>query len=127
MHLEQLPIFKDLNPYSGKIDRHNRWIKLSRLVPWDKMDMIYKKYFDEGKQSVIKNCRLILGLLLGQMLLELGDRPILDYFHENPYFQYFCGQDTFLPKQKGDIESTEADCTKLFDAIIAFIAPLSLI
>ena len=68
------------------------------------MDVIYRGYFDNGKQSVIKTSRFILGLMLGQMLLELGDRPILKYFHGNPYFQYFCGQDTFVVKtEKGII------------------------
>jgi len=104
MYLTQLPIFKELSPYSGQINTHNRWIKLAELVPWDQMDVIYRGYFDNGKQSVIKTSRLILGLMLGQMLLELGDRPILKYFHGNPYFQYFCGQDTFVVKtEKGII------------------------
>jgi len=103
MYLEQLPLFKELNPYSGQIDKHNRWIKLAGLVPWDEMDGVYRKYFDEGKQGVIKKSRLILGLLLGQMIVELGDRAILDYFHENPYFQYFCGQDIFVAKQETTI------------------------
>ncbi|MEE3193102.1 MAG: IS5 family transposase [Candidatus Poribacteria bacterium] len=98
MYLKQLQIFKELTPYSGQIDTNNRWIKLAELVPWDEMDGIYRKHFDEGKQSVIKDCRLILGLILGQMLLELSDRDIVEYFHENPYFQYFCGQDTFVAK-----------------------------
>ena len=62
------------------------------------MDMIYRRYFDKGKQSIIKSSRLILGLMLGQMLLEQSDRGIVEYFHENPYFQYFCGQDTFIAK-----------------------------
>jgi hypothetical protein len=102
MYLTQLPIFKELSPYSGQIDQNNRWIKLAELVPWGSMDMIYRKYFDEGKQSVIKNSRLVLGLMLGQMLLEQSDRAIVEYFHENPYFQYFCGQDTFVVKvEKG--------------------------
>ena len=103
MYLTQLPIFKELNPYSGQIDQNNRWIKLAELVPWDEMDVLYRRYFDNGKQSVIKTSRLILGLMLGQMLLELGDRPILEYFHENPYFQYFCGQDTFVVKTNKSI------------------------
>ncbi|NBT42349.1 MAG: IS5 family transposase [Alphaproteobacteria bacterium] len=103
MHLKQLPIFKDLTPYSGQIDRDNRWIKLAELVPWDAMDKLYRRHFDEGKQSVIKSSRLILGLMLGQMLLKLGDRPIVEYFHENPYFQYFCGQDTFVVKTEKSI------------------------
>ena len=36
--------------------------------------------------------------MLGQVLLEQSDRAIIEYFHENPYFQYFCGQDTFVVK-----------------------------
>ena len=103
MYPEQLAIFKDLLPYSGEIDRNNRWIKLSELVPWAEMDRIYRKYFDEKKQAVIKSSRLILGLLLGQMLLKMGDQPIIDYFHENPYFQYFCGQDSFVVKTETSI------------------------
>lgn len=103
MYTEQLQIFKELTPYSGKIDQNNRWIKLAKLVPWDQLDKIYLKHFDESKQSVIKKSRLILGLMLGQMLLELGDRPILEFFHENPYFQYFCGQDTFVIKAESTI------------------------
>ena len=100
MYLEQLAIFKELTPYSGQIDQNNRWIKLAQLVPWESLDTIYRRYFDEGKQAVIKSSRLILGLLLGQMLLELGDRPIVEYFHENPYFQYFCGQESFVVKSE---------------------------
>ena len=100
MYTEQLPIFKDLAPYSGQIDQNNRWIKLAELVPWTEMDRLYRKCFDERKQFVIKGSRLILGLFLGQMLLQLSDRQILDMFHENPYFQYFCGQEIFCVKQE---------------------------
>jgi len=54
--------------------------------------------------AMVRNgCRLILGLMLGQMFLKLSDREIVDYFHENPYFQYFCGQDTFVVKTKTGI------------------------
>ena len=98
MYIEQQPIFKDLCPYSGGIDTKNRWIKLSKLVPWDEIEPIYRKHFDNSKQTVIKSCRLIMGLILGQMLMKLSDVDIVDYFHENPYFQYFCGETTFIPK-----------------------------
>lgn len=94
----QLPIFQELSPYSGRIDWNNRWIKLAELVPWDEMNELYLTYFDETKHGVLKKNRLILGLLLGQMLLRLDDRGIIEYFHENPYFQYFCGQEMFVMK-----------------------------
>jgi len=98
MSNKQLPIIKDLAPYSGEIDQNNRWIRLSELVPWEEMERIYRTHFDERKQAVVKRCRLVMGLMLGQMLISMSDRPILEYFHENPYFQYFCGQDSFVVK-----------------------------
>lgn len=91
----QLPLFNGLNPFSQDIDQNNRWIKLNEVVPWDELEAIYRRYFHPDKQSVIKDSQLILGLLLGQMMMNLSDRGILEYFHENPYFQYFCGQEYF--------------------------------
>lgn len=68
------------------------------MLPWDELESAYRKYFDDSKQSVIKKGRLIIDLLVGQMIVEMSDREIVGYFHENPYFQYFCGQSTFVSK-----------------------------
>lgn len=103
MYLNKTPLFKDLNPYSGEIDKNNRWIKLSELVPWEEIEGVYMKYFHPSKHSIVKKCRLILGLMLGQMIEEKSDREIVGYFHENPYFQYFCGCDSFVFKLKKSI------------------------
>lgn len=96
MYSEQVPLFKELTPFGGKLDEKNRWIQMANLVPWDEVESIYRSYFDLTKQSVLKNGRLILGLMIGQMILEMSDREIVEHFHENPYFQYFCGQSSFV-------------------------------
>jgi len=101
MYLNQLAIFKELNPYSGGIDTNNRWIKLAKLIPWDEMEGIYRRSFSKCKHSIIKPSRLMLGLMIGEMFMQTDDRDILEYFHENPYFQYFCGQESFVPKLDG--------------------------
>ena len=101
--LFRLSLFKDLNPYAGDIDHKNRWIRLSKLVPWERLDGIYREHFDYRKKRLVKNSRLIVGLFLGQMLLEMSDRMIVEYFHENPYFQYFCGEEQFRVKGKTSI------------------------
>lgn len=99
MYTKEIPLFKELLPYSGEIDLENRWVKMAEILPWDELEASYRRYFDESKQSTIKKCRLITGLLVGQMIVEMSDREIVGYFHENPYFQYFCGQDTFVSKR----------------------------
>jgi len=99
----EIPLFKELNPYSGKIDKNNRWIKLEKLVPWKELRIIYNKYFVEERMKKVKNCQLILGLMIGQILLKQSDRDILEFFHENPYFQYFCGLEVFAVKTEKTI------------------------
>lgn len=84
MYINQLPIVKELNPYAGQIDTNNRWIQLAKLVPWDEIEVLYLGYFDTSKHEVVKKCRLIMGLMVGQMVLSLSDVQIVEHFHENP-------------------------------------------
>ena len=100
MYIKQVPLFKEIAPYSTHLDETNKWLKLARMVPWAELDTLYRTYFDPKKRSTTKGCRLILGLFLGQMLMEMSDRKIVEHFHENPYFQYFCGLDSFAIKGK---------------------------
>lgn len=87
-------LFKNLMPFGGELNQNNKWIKMSEIIPWSKMETAYNKYFKRlGK---VKDSRLILGLLTGKHYMKLSDRDIIDYFHENPYFQLFCGMDTFV-------------------------------
>lgn len=76
------------------LDSNNKWLKLSELVPWEKLDKMYLKYFKRPR--AVKESRLMLGMLIGKHFMKLSDRDIVDYFHETPYFQYFCGMSTFV-------------------------------
>lgn len=93
MFQSPLPLFKDLMLFGGKLNFNNKWLKLSHLVPWEKLDKMYLKYFK--RPVAVKDSRLILGMLIGKHFTKLSDRDIMDYFHENPYFQCFCGMSTF--------------------------------
>ena len=99
----ELPLFKELNPYAGEIDEKNRWIKLAQLVPWNDLRVIYNNYFVVEKMKRVKDCQLVLGLMIGQILLKQSDRDILEFFHENSYFQYFCGLEVFAVKTEKTI------------------------
>lgn len=93
-------LFKELIPFGGQLDEDNRWIKLSELVPWDRLEVAYKQRFCTQKLGVLKDSRLILGLMIGRVLEKKSDRGIVELFHENVYFQYFCGLDHFVAKRK---------------------------
>ncbi len=91
-------LFSDIMPFGGKLDESNSWIKFSELIPWKKLIALHDSYFNNKRLQTVKDGRLILGLTLGKFRTGLSDRGILDYFYENPYFQYFCGLDQFASK-----------------------------
>ena len=104
--MNQLSLFKDIMPYGGKLDHNNRWIRLSSLIPWQKLSNLHDSYFNPKRLSVVKPARLIIGLMIGKAKLGCSDEEILNYFYENPYFQYFCGFDNFVTKENKVMDSS---------------------
>lgn len=93
-------LFSEIFPFGGSLDEENQWIKLSNLIPWDKMDRIYARYFSEiGRPG--KDSRLVTGLIIIKHRKGYSDRDLVDQFLENPYLQYFCGYEHFV--RKGEI------------------------
>lgn len=93
-------LFPEIFPFGGSLDEDNQWIKLLELIPWDKMDAVYAKYFSEvGRPG--KDSRLITGLMIIKHRKGYSDRELIDQFLENPYLQYFCGYEHFV--KKGEI------------------------
>lgn len=90
-------LFSELLPYGGKLDKKNQWMKLSGLIPWEKIKTIYAKYYAATGRPA-KDSRLITGLLIVKHRKSYSDRDLIEQFHENPYVQYFCGYDQFVSK-----------------------------
>lgn len=93
-------LFSEIFPFGGSLDEDNQWLKLSELIPWDKMEEVYAKYFSEVGRPA-KDSRLITGLLLIKHRKGYSDRELIEQFLENPYLQYFCGHEHFV--KKGEI------------------------
>ena len=52
-------------PFGGKLRSDNRWIKLSKIIPWDEIEEFYSKHFsDSGLGAPAKSVRIALGALL---------------------------------------------------------------
>lgn len=93
-------LFSEIFPFGGSLDEDNQWIKLSGLIPWDKMEAVYVKYFSEVGRPA-KDSRLVTGLLIIKHRRGHSDRETIEQFLENPYLQYFCGYEHFV--KKGEI------------------------
>ena len=71
--------------------QNNRWVILSKLIPWEEFEREYASLFDEKMGAPAKSFRMALGSLLIQQILNITDRETVAQIKENPYLQYFLG------------------------------------
>ena len=84
-----LPEFE--HPFQTELDPENRWVKLSKVLPWDELVEIYGRSLSKtkGKQSV--DGRLAVGSLIIKHKQGISDREVIEQLKENIYLQYFAG------------------------------------
>ncbi len=90
-NLNQPEIADFFLPFSGHLDPNNRWVKLSKLVPWDIAEKHYEKCFTSKAGNTPFNVKVALGTLIIKEQLGLSDREVTLQIAENPYLQYFIG------------------------------------
>lgn len=87
-------------PFGGKLNPKNRWVQLSKQIPWDKIERKYVESFQspvEGKQAY--SVRVALGSLIIKERLGLSDRETTQQIMENPYLQFFIGYREYVDKE----------------------------
>lgn len=81
-----------LMPLGADLDPCNRWVQLSRIIPWDEAERIYSAHFTDrqgGPRPL--SARVALGSLVIKERLGLTDEETIEQIRENPYLQYFLG------------------------------------
>ena len=74
------------------LDPNNDWIKLSRLVPWDEFDQMYRKNFRAKSGQPACDSRMALGAMLIKVGYKgMSDEDITREIAMNPYLQFFLG------------------------------------
>src|SRR5216683_1871903 len=75
------------------IDMTHALVKLARTIDWrfleEKLGAVYT---DKPGQPPLPT-RLMAGLAILKHTYDLSDEALCDRWVENPYFQYFCGED----------------------------------
>lgn len=79
-------------PFGGKLRSDNRWVILSRQIPWSQIEDEYSTNFSERNAGCpAKSARVALGALIIKERLGLTDRETVQQIAENPYLQFFLG------------------------------------
>jgi transposase, IS5 family len=89
--------------FEGKLERDNRWVVMSELIPWSEFEEEYAKNFSEaGMGAPAKSFRIALGSLIIKEKLGVSDRETVEQIKENPYLQYFLGIPEYSSKAPFD-------------------------
>lgn len=81
-------MFPELFPFGGILNENNRWLRISKLIPWNDMEAEYaKKFSNMGRPA--KDGQMVIGLLLLKHMTGLSDERVVTTVMENPYMQAF--------------------------------------
>ena len=78
-------------PFGGKLRADNRWVKLSRMMPWDYIEDIYAENMCPDNGARAYSARIAFGAIYIKEHENLTDERTVEYIAENPYMQYFLG------------------------------------
>lgn len=83
------------NPFDEHLDSANRWVKFSKILPWDNLSIYYYKHMDSDMGAGALEARIILGAVIIKHHENLSDEGTIEAIQENLYMQYFLGLPTF--------------------------------
>ena len=77
------------------IDMRHELVKLARIVDWSGLEEDFSAHYCEETGRPGGSIRLMAGLLFLKDAKGLSDEEVCAVWRENPYFQYFCGEEFF--------------------------------
>ena len=92
----QLELVGFESPFTKSLDPDNRWVRLSKQIPWDKIANVYQRQLNNsitGAGGI--NPRVAIGALFIKHMCDLSDREAVQQIRENVYMQYFIGYSSF--------------------------------
>lgn len=91
----QLSIEEFKTPFQTTLLSDNRWVVLSKIVPWDTFASSYISMMNTKKGRPGISPRIVLGALIIKHMEKLDDRGVIAAISENPYMQFFIGLKEF--------------------------------
>jgi Transposase domain (DUF772) len=77
------------------IDMKHALVKLSRAIDWRVLVERFGSVYTDGLGSPPLPTRLMAGITILKYMHDLSDEVVCDRWVENPYFQFFCGEEFF--------------------------------
>lgn len=88
---KQMSIEEFRTPFEIKLDKNNRWVKLSQMLLWDEMAEVYYSKMSQDKGAPSIDARIVIGAMIIKHKHKFDDRETIEQIRENVYMQYFLG------------------------------------
>ena len=88
------------------IDLGHPLVRLAREIDWDFLDRRFSSVCRPGPGQPPLATRLVAGLLILKHMQDLSDEVLCARWVENPYYQHFCGEESFchvLPFERSSL------------------------
>lgn len=78
------------------LDHRHSLYTLANTIDWKRFDEAFKKHYSENQGAPAKPIRRMVGLLILKHVRNLSDETVVEQWEENSYYQYFCGETSFV-------------------------------
>src|SRR3546814_58523 len=89
------------------IDMGHPLVRLAGKIDWAFLESRFGEVHEDKPGRPPLATRLMAGLAILKHMHDLSDESLCDRWVENPYFQYFCGEEFFQHKPPFDRRSEE--------------------
>ena len=77
------------------IDMNHALVKLSRTIDWSFLELRFGAVYEDKPGRPPLPTRLMAGLAILKHTYDLSDEVLCERWVENPYYQFFCGEEFF--------------------------------
>jgi IS5 family transposase len=77
------------------IDKDHALVRLARTIDWGFLEATFGAIYEDGAGRPPLPTRLMAGLAILKHTYDLSDEAVCELWLENPYYQYFCGEEFF--------------------------------
>ena len=107
--MQAKPRYRQQNLYEVHLeflcDSSQTLMCLSQVIDWSDFDEIFGNLYSEGQGRPANPTRLMVGLHYLKHAQDLSDEEVVRQWVQNPYWQYFCGEETFQLELPIDLSS----------------------
>ncbi len=93
-------------PLKEMLNPNNGLYQLADKIPWEEFEKEFAIHYTKNFGRPAKPIRLMVSLLILKQLSGLGDETVVEQWLQNPYWQYFSGENVFqwkFPVEPSDL------------------------